>query len=181
MANAHHTAEQIRNLLHYDPQSGDFTWKRPRSKLFPFRQAGWIDSKGYRSIRLDRIHYKAHRLAWLYMTGNWPTLEIDHINRSKSDNRWLNLREVTSGQNAQNTKVNRDSSSGFKGVHLHKKTSKWRAGIGFKGKHIDLGLFSSKEAAICARMNAEKIYFTHSAFSPPIGNLGFLDQVDGTQ
>ena len=104
------TARELREILSYNPHNGVFRWKvrlSPRSN--PGEQAGHINGRGYRTIKIRGKHYYAHRLAWLYHTGYFPNDEIDHINNDKLDNRLVNLREVTRWENQQNridTKLN---------------------------------------------------------------------------
>lgn len=87
------------------------------------------DAGGYRNIRIDGRAYRVHRLAWLWMTGEWPDPECDHINTVKNDNRWFNLRKATRGQNAANRNANSTSWTGQKGVTWDKRNSKWMGTI----------------------------------------------------
>lgn len=103
----------------------------------------------------------AHRLAWLYMYGELPSTDIDHINNKKDDNRIANLRLVTRKQNMQNVLKHKHNTSGFKGVSWHRHSNKWRAYIFSDYKQIYLGVFETKEAAARARQTAEKIYHSH--------------------
>ena len=107
-----------------------------------------LDRKGYVCARADLGYYRAHRLIWRYMTGEWPPDEIDHINRVRSDNRWCNLRLATRSQNRKNISVHKDASSESKGVSWHKQKGKWRARIHYNGKELSLGLFDRKEDAL---------------------------------
>lgn len=108
---------------------------------------------GYRVIRIDDALYLAHRLAWFYVTGNWPANQIDHINGVRDDNRFSNLREATNLQNAHNRKYNRNK-SGFQGVR--KENSKWLAEIKINYKAVRLGLFNTPEEAHCAYLIAKR-------------------------
>jgi hypothetical protein len=94
--------------------------------------------------------YMAHRLAWLYMTGVMPTLQIDHEDRVRNHNWWSNLREATNSQNQFNASMRVDNTSGYKGVSQCKKTGKWRAYIQNEKRWKHIGLFLTKEAAIQA-------------------------------
>lgn len=119
------TREKLHHLLDYDPASGVFTRKVSKSSNAQVGQvAGSVDKRGYIVIRIDGELYKAHRLAHLYMTGEFPPDQIDHINRIKSDNRWKNLRLANGSQNQMNSTRN-DNTSGKKGVHWHKQSGKW--------------------------------------------------------
>jgi citrate synthase len=89
------TAEELRRVLHYDPDTGIFTWKVTLSNRNPAgKKAGCIDHYGYIMMSIHGKRYKAHRLAWLYMTGAWPTNQIDHKFNNRSDNRFSELREA---------------------------------------------------------------------------------------
>lgn len=157
------TAERVRELLHYDPETGVFTWRvsgRGPAKVGSI--AGTIHtSKGYRNIWVGG-NYKAHRLAWLYVHGVWPEGQIDHINHIKDDNRIANLREVTNGQNMQNRPHQRNSPSGFKGVLGRTRSGRWPAKIAANGKQYWLGMFDSPEQAYAAYCEAAARLHTHN-------------------
>ncbi len=151
------TAEKLRELLNYDPDTGIFTWKVSTSNRVKVGDAaGSLDGGGYQQISVQSRLYKAHRLAWLHMHGTWPKLDIDHINRNRSDNRITNLRDVSHKQNHQNRS---DNASGHPGVSWHKLTSRWQVKIMHNYKQIHLGCFSILEEAIAARKAAEKLYW----------------------
>lgn len=97
--------EYLKSRLSYDPETGVFIWLRPYKTFMRYlgKRAGHIEACGYRVVCIDRKIYKMHRLAFLYMTGSFPKLFIDHINRNKDDNRWINLREVTKSENGHNS------------------------------------------------------------------------------
>jgi hypothetical protein len=141
------TAERLRDVLHYDPGTGVFTWRMRTSRCVHVGDvAGMIHvHDGYRRIGIDGLLYKASRLAWLYTTGEFPTSGIDHVNLVRADDRLCNLREATSSQNNANAPMRKDAKSGFKGVHRRK--NKWVAEIQVNGKHIHLGAFDSAERA----------------------------------
>ena len=154
------TAEQLRSVLHYSPETGIFTWKVSTARRVKVGdRAGSLDGDGYPRIRVCSRLYLAHRLAWLYTYGEWPKLTIDHINRKKSDNRIANLRDVSHKQNNQNKSKYSHNTSGHTGVYWLKQSSKWRACIRHNQKQIYLGLFKSLEEAISARKAAEKLYW----------------------
>lgn len=97
------TAERLRAVLSYDESTGEFTWIDTRHSAVKVGQiAGRINSEGYRKIKIDGQMYSAHRLAWFYWFGEFPSKQIDHINRDKSDNRICNLRLATNSQNQMN-------------------------------------------------------------------------------
>lgn len=112
------TEENLREMLHYDPETGVWTWlKAPKHNArLTGRRAGSLNPDGYRKIRIDGLAYQSSRLACLYMTSAWPVIEMDHENRIRDDDRWDNLREATSSQNKYNTRV-RDSNLGVKNIY----------------------------------------------------------------
>jgi hypothetical protein len=152
------TADRLRELFEYDPDSGLFVSIRRNNNRFPAgRIAGTLDKAGYVVIHIDGRVYKAHRLAWLYMTGEWPKKQMDHINLVKADNRWVNLREATHAQNM----ANRTSygKSGFKGVVWNESAKKWQAQLKADGKQEYLGVFATKEEAHAAYCKAAQERF----------------------
>ncbi len=154
------TAEYLRSVLHYDQETGIFTWKvRTSASVKAGDVAGCPGVNGYLRIRVQSRQYKAHRLAWLYVYGVWPKDQIDHINRNRSDNRISNLREATNKQNQQNTGKQSNNTSGHPGVSWYKQSSKWVARIRHNQKLIHLGYFENLEDAIAARKAAEKFYW----------------------
>lgn len=149
-------AELLR-VLHYDPMTGLFTWLvrlSQRAKVGDVAGRFRRDT-GYRSIRLDGREYYAHRLAWLYMTGEWPADEIDHINGSRSDNRWANLRAADRSLNQQNERIARSTSvTGLLGAHRRHGT--FRASIVVDGRKKELGAFGTAEEAHAAYVKAKR-------------------------
>lgn len=148
----------LTNLLNYDYRTGVFTWvtKPYRSSVLIGSKTGTVNGSGYVCITLKGVIYRAHRLAWFYVYGEWPLGQIDHINRVRHDNRIANLRIVDSSQNQQNTVAPITNKSGFKGVCFSesKGYGYWRASIMFQGKRISLGNFPNKEEAAYAYANA---------------------------
>lgn len=141
-------AERLRELMHYDPESGVFTWCVSTShRVRASDVAGHIAGGGYRYIGIDGRTYRAHRLAWLYMAGEWPPHEIDHKDRDPSNNRLCNLRAATRSQNIANCSVRSDNTSGIKGVSWCKVKRKWRASIQVGQKPLHLGYRGTKEDA----------------------------------
>jgi hypothetical protein len=153
------TQEILKELLHYDPDTGIFTWKITKS----FRSqvgtiAGGHDNYGYLQISINYKLYKAHRLAWLWAYGAWPKDQIDHINCIKNDNRIINLRESNNIENKQNLKkCHKDNkSSGLLGVSFHKPMKKFESVIMVNGKKIRLGYFYDKHEAHEAYIKAKR-------------------------
>lgn len=158
------TASELRALLSYDPVLGTMCWLNDRAPKFRAGdRAGTQCPRGYRMIKVNLRTYKEHRLVWLYMTGEWPPHEIDHINGDKSDNRWCNLRAATRSQNRCNVRRYRNNTSGSKGVYWLKKNKKWAAQISIDQKQTHLGLFASREAAVAAYEEAALKH--HGAFA----------------
>jgi hypothetical protein len=162
------TAEKLRELLHYDPETGIFTWKVRAANLIKVGDiTGCPGGDGYLRIGLHNRLFLAHRLVWLYVYGEWPSLDIDHINRNKADNRISNLRDVSHKQNHQNKSKPSNNTSGHPGVSWYKRISKWQARIMHNYKHIHLGLFENIEDAIAARKAAEKLYWSDTQVAEP--------------
>ena len=151
------TQDRLKSLLTYDPDTGVLTNKVCRNPRAPKgKPAGSRTTDGYVSVMIAGKRYQAHRLIWLYMTGSWPTEEIDHINQQRSDNRWVNLREATRLQNSRNTAGHKRSKSGCKGVAYVSKRDKWQVQMRVCGKTHYIGIYDTVEAALAARKDAEK-------------------------
>jgi hypothetical protein len=153
---------QLKEILEYQPDTGLFYWKTSGKGIKKNRKAGHLSKDGYVDIRIKNSLYPAHRVAWMMVTGSWPNNFVDHINRIRSDNRFVNLREATKAENAQNTDLPSNNTSGYKGVVWHKPNRNWCAQIFINKKHIHLGSFKNLQDAINARAEAEKEFFTHS-------------------
>ena len=153
------TQERLKELLNYDPETGVFVWiKKPANQINIGDAAGNLNLDGYRRICLGGAEFRAHRLAWLYMTGSFPPDEIDHINRDRADNRFANLRAATSSENKHNAGKRKRNICGYKGVSYDKHAKKWRAQIAFNRVLKHLGLFLTPEEASAAYLAAQKIY-----------------------
>lgn len=125
--------------------------------------AGSVSEAGYRYIGIGCKTYGAHRLAWFYMTGEWPK-EVDHQNRKRDDNRWSNLREATKGQQRQNQSIGRANKTGYLGVRQH-RCGKFEANIGVEGRSVYLGLFPTALGAYRAYLKAKRDLHT---FNPEL-------------
>lgn len=157
------TQKELKRLFHYDPETGLFTRLVFASSNAPAGViAGTTEIQGYISIRIDKKSYKAHRLAWVIMTGEWPENQVDHINHIRDDNRWVNLREATNQENQQNASVRSDNVSGVPGVFWENSHGKWVAQIKANKKRRHLGYFDDKFEAICARLSANNKYGFHT-------------------
>lgn len=142
------TQTRLKELLSYDETNGDFIWLVSRQGSGrPGQIAGHVTRSGYRRIRIDRSNYFAHRLVWLYIHGEFPSegLQIDHINRSRLDNRLSNLRLVSGCENSQNTGKQINNTSGYKGVTRRK--NRYEANIYHAGKLHYLGSYETAEDA----------------------------------
>jgi hypothetical protein len=149
------TADRLRELLEYSPETGIFLWRvKPVRRICAGQVAGCDTGNGYRIIGIDGCYFLAHRLAWLYVTGSWPTKEIDHRNTIRSDNRWNNLREASTRQNFANKGPRRGSKSGLKGAIFERRSQRWIAKIVIEGKLNCLGTFKTPEEAHAAYMSA---------------------------
>jgi len=153
----------LKSALHYNPDTGQFTWIVDASRNIKSGQlAGSRHAKGYWQIYYKGKHYLAHRLAWLYVHGQLPKSNIDHINMDGMDNRISNLRIAGWSENACNTRAKRSNKLGVKGVH--KIPSGYTAQIQYKGKKTFLGTFQTvEEAGDAYRQAAINI---HGSFAP---------------
>jgi hypothetical protein len=144
------TASRLRELLTYDSETGEFRWIVRRNGTKSGVAAGHKTARGYVHLRVESRLYKAHRLAWLYVHGEWPRDQIDHINGVYDDNRIANLREANSSQNKRNTGPYRNNLSGIKGVSWRPRDSRWQAEIRVNGRRHYLGYFKTSEEASAA-------------------------------
>lgn len=144
----------VRDKLNYDPATGQFTWKwSSRKPAVVGKEAGWIDRAGHRVIEIEGNRYKAGRLAWLLVTGTWPELEIDHINRDASDNRIENLRQASRTMNNVN-RVRRRKYDLPRGVD-HNKNG-FLARLRVAGKVYCLGTYPTPEEASAVYLAAAR-------------------------
>lgn len=149
------TVERLREVLYYDPDLGWFMWLTDRRRTRAGACAGGLHSDGYIGIKIDGLEYPAHRLAWLYMTGEWPLNLIDHRDTNRSNNTWTNIRPATRSINEQNQRrAHRDSTSGLLGAHRNGK--RWRAAITVDGISRHIGRFETAELAHAAYVEAKR-------------------------
>ena len=159
------TQARLKELLHYNPDTGQFTWRHdcglPR---VAGKFAGYVNDQGYVVVKTSGQGHGAHRLAWLYTRGCWPSHYIDHIDGCRSDNRMTNLREATHGQNISNSPRPSHNTSGFKGVSkLDRRAPSWRATIIHNKRQVYLGTFDTPEKAHKAYCTAADKY--HKEFA----------------
>jgi hypothetical protein len=167
------TQDYLKECLHYDPETGVFTWKaRPREHFktsnafsrWAYRigcRCGHIDSPGgYLVISINDVSYSAHRLAFLYMEGAEPSF-VDHINHIRSDIRWVNLRAATLKDNQQNQSLSKRNTSGYSGIVFEKSRGKWKVHMRGDGKHQNIGRYKNLSDAIEARDKAREKFGYH--------------------
>ena len=157
MANTNLTPERLKELLHYDEDTGIFTRiKQVGSRGLVGDIAGSLNH-GYLQIMVDGEIYLSHRLAWLYVNGVWPKDQIDHIDGTRSNNRILNLREATMSENLQNLrKALSSNKTGLLGASWHKCRSKFQAQIVINRKKHHLGYFDNAQTAHHAYLKAKQ-------------------------
>ena len=146
------TAARLREVLDYDPHTGWFTWRvMIGQRCRVDARAGTIrkDRRIRRSINIDGRYYAEQNLAWLWMTGEWPTHEVDHRDTDATNNSWENLRPSTRAQNNQNCRRRSDNTTGVKGVHVH-ENGRYYARIQVNGKRLFVGSFGTPEEAAAA-------------------------------
>lgn len=175
------TAAYIELRVEYNSADGIFTWKHfePRgnnwnAKFSGKRAGAACGRKGRRQIMIDLKFYPESHVAWLLMKGVWPLETVDHIDRNPANNRWKNLREATTDQQAGNKGARKDSVSGFRGVRFNAECQKWSARICVSGRQKHLGMFASKDAA-CAAYHAEALK-RWGSFVPERKSNAFLQQ-----
>lgn len=151
------TREDVLALLTYDPITGEFHWKKRGHGIEDGSRAGYVNKRGYVEIMLGKVHYRAHRLAWLVVHGSWPSQMIDHINGVRDDNRIDNLRDVCNSLNQQNKRAagSNNRSSGLLGVRWCAQKQKWRGVINVDGCARHLGYFEEPLDAHRAYMDAK--------------------------
>ncbi|WP_421883281.1 HNH endonuclease signature motif containing protein [Methylibium sp.] len=146
MATTDLTAQRLRELLHYDPETGAI-----------YKRVGHLTTHGYQRVYVDGRPYQLHRLAWMLVHGAWPTDHIDHLNGDRSDNRLSNLRDVPKVTNQQNERrARKNSRSGLLGASWSKAMKRWTARIHHDGKHHFLGYFDTAEEAHSAYLSAKR-------------------------
>ena len=164
------TAEQLRQLLRYDPETGKLFWFRRPASMFKAHshEVTWnkrfadkeaftsLTAEGYLQGTILGWRYNAHRVIWAMVHNEWPKSHLDHINGCRSDNRMVNLRMVSDQANARNQKRYSSNTSGVTGVQWHKAAAKWTANIrSDHGRNLYLGLFDDFNDAVSARKAAE--------------------------
>lgn len=158
------TQAELQSQLHYNQDTGIFTRLISYSNKSKVGDVAGSLTLGYIIISINNKPYRAHRLVWLYVYGAFPENMIDHINRVKSDNRLCNLRIATRRENAINSKIRSNNSSGFKGVFFCSRSKKWIARSANYGKQFHLGTFTNPEDA--SAVYQEFVLKNHGEFLP---------------
>jgi hypothetical protein len=154
---------RLKELLHYDPDTGIFTWRvKPNTHIRIGAAAGGV-TDGYLRIKIAGKLYRAHRLAFLYMEDTIPSKDVDHINGEKLDNRWANLRHLTHSENMHNICApHAHNTSGYLGVSWCNRYQKWRATINVNKKQFHLGYFDDPAVASHVHLEAkDRLHPTH--------------------
>jgi hypothetical protein len=164
------TQSRLMELMSYDSDTGLFTWIKKKSQMKPGMVAGSKNVQGYIAIKVDCHLYLAHRLIWLYVHGAFPSssVDIDHINCIKHDNRLSNLRESTRSQNQCNVRMYSNNTSGYKGVCWSKQKNKFIAHIKKNYKTYHIGMFETAHEAHVAYLKAAETF--HGEFAYPSGD-----------
>ena len=155
------TQERLKELLDYNPDTGLFTWLVSTNNRVKVGDIAVANSHGYVLIRIDKRLHKAHRLAFLYMEGAMPEDQVDHIDHSRDNNSWSNLRHTTQAGNNRNATKRKTNTSGFTGVSWNKDSSKWISQVRVDGRQKNLGRYIEIWDAICARKSANLKYGYH--------------------
>ena len=157
------TQKRLKELLKYSPDTGELVWVAQSSNRIKVGEvAGTMLTNGYLNISIDGQRYRAHRLAWLYVYGDLPINQIDHINRNKIDNRIVNLREVSNKENHRNMPLQRNNKTRISGVGWCRSQGRWRSHITVDGRFIHLGYRDSMLDAAAIRKSAEYKHGFHA-------------------
>lgn len=150
------TQEELKKILYYAPETGNFYWKISNGQKLAWSLAGSLGVDGHIKLCINYTSYRANRLAWIYMTGEIPSnnIQVDHKNRIRTDNRWDNLRLATNSQNNRNRNLLKNNTSGYRGVAFNKQANKWQAQIRYNNRRKNLGHFNTAEEASKAYMEA---------------------------
>ena len=153
---------RLKEVLGYNPETGVFVWLAARGNAIAGAVAGSTDGNGYRSVAIDGRRYLMHRLAWLYVWGEFPPCAIDHRDHDKANNRIANLRAVNGSQNQQNRLLQANNKSGYRGVVWNKGVARWQSSIQVNGTRTHIGLFDTPESAYAAYQAAAARMHTHN-------------------
>lgn len=141
------TKRQIEEMLSYCSETGLLYWRVNSRRYKENNPAGKMCERGYVRVSIEGIKYPAHQIIWLLIYGEWPHMDIDHIDGNRSNNSICNLRLATKAQNNANACLRKDNSSGYKGVSYHKSNKRYRAEIRHDGKRKLIGYFKTAQEA----------------------------------
>jgi hypothetical protein len=145
----------LKEILNYNPDTGIFTWRvKPARNITAGDVAGTKKHYGYIEIGIHYKKHQAHRLAWMYVNGSMPKLQIDHINGATDDNRICNLRDVSSSTNSSNQQKHREGK--LPGCTFLQRTQKWQAQIKIDGYGKYLGCYKTQQEAHNAYLHAKE-------------------------
>jgi len=147
------THARLLEIVHYDPETGVFTWLEAHPPVSVGQRIGSVESTGYMRAAILGKRYFLHVVAWFYMTGEWLPRGVDHRNRRPADNRWANLRRATSSQNQINRVLPRNG-VGLRGVYPSGTGGRFRARIRIGTRVTHLGTFDTAEMAHAAYLEA---------------------------
>ena len=166
MAKTDLTATRLRELLHYDPETGIFTRLAAVSNIPAGSSFGSAAKNLYLRGHLDGRLYYCHRLAVLYMTGKWPPIDSEHENGNRADNRWGNLRVANRSQNKQNISAATRSASGIRNVYFDKASGRWQVKIMLDYRSKSFGYYSTAQEAGAVAIQAKaSIHTFQQAFN----------------
>lgn len=152
------TQKELKEILEYNPETGDFYWKiSPKHGVNVGDKAG-SQHIGYTRLTIKRKKYLTHRLAWLYVYGEFPKGDIDHIDNDRANCRINNLRIANKSTNGYNRKKQANNTSGIKGVIWCKASNKWSVRIGVNKKKIYFGVWDDLEFAELVAQEARAKY-----------------------
>ncbi len=157
MAKTDLTAQRLREVLHYDPETGVFTRRQKTSIRGEFGdKVGWHTGNGYLMVTIDYGRHYLHRLAFLYQTNKFPRKHVDHIDGDGRNNRWSNLRDVSVSVNMQNIRAaSKNSSTGLLGIEKARGGG-WVARIMVDRKRFHIGTYTTQEEAHDAYIAAKR-------------------------
>lgn len=138
--------ERIREMLHYCPETGALTWRISRgNQIYAGGTAGTTNAYGYRVVVLDRKFFMVHRLAFMFMLGRMPLhgLDVDHIDRNRSNNSWANLREVSRAKNLRNM-----TAPEHKPPNVNRRGNRWQVTFSVENKTKYFGMYPTIEEAV---------------------------------
>lgn len=170
------TAEFIRQILDYNPKTGELFWKARKAEMFQVvtdtpekacktwntqfagKRVGTRHTLGYLRVSIYDVSYYCHRLAWIHFYGFEPRGQIDHANGDKTDNRITNLRDANNQQNSANKRVLANNILGVKNVRRTDE-GRFRSTIYVDSAPIHLGIFDTIEEASAAYAKAARKHF----------------------